>query len=188
MVAHANNSSGNYHIDCEIMANLEADKVRSELMRLVPLVATEGRRIVDTIAQQQGLHQTDVEALARVMLAEADARPLTVGVLGGELGLTSGATTFLMKRLAQAGLIERSRHPTDQRKFFVHLTTAGQDLAQTIHPAVMRLSDAVMDAFTPTELETVRRYLAATVEAMAIYHASLSEASVSLVEIPSRDW
>ena len=166
------------------MPNVEADKLRSELMRLVPLIATEGRKIVDIIAQRQQLHQTDVEALARVMLAEGEARPLTVGTLGGELGLTSGATTFLLKRLAQAGLIERSRHPADQRKVFVHLTNAGRDLARKIHPAVMRLSDAVMDAFTPEELGTVQRYLTATLKAMTICHESLSRSASGPVQTP----
>lgn len=164
------------------MARAEYDKVRSELMRLVPLVAIEGRRIVEALARQQKLHETDVEALSRVMLAEAEKRPLTAGMLGGELGLTSGATTFLMKRLEQAGLVERGRDARDQRKVFVHLSEGGRDLARAIYPQVADLSSGVMDAFTPAELETVQRYLAATTAAMATYRASLSSTSADLKE------
>lgn len=152
----------------------EQDKVRSDLMRLVALVGVEGRRIVEAIAERQKLHQTDVEALARVMLADAEGRALTAGALGGELGLTSGATTFLMKRLEQAGLVERSRDASDQRKVFLRLSTAGRDLALTIYPPVAHLSGTVMDGFTPAELEIVRRYLAATTAAMASFRATLA--------------
>lgn len=158
------------------MADLEADKTRAALMRLVPLVAREGRRIVDAFAERQGLHGTDVEALSRVMLAEAQATPLTAGTLGRELGLTSGATTFLMRRLERAGLVERARDATDQRKVHLRLSAAGRDLAGAIYPPVLQSSDAVMNAFTPEELVTVRRFLEATTTAMATYRASLRPA------------
>lgn len=158
------------------MADSEGGKTRAELMRLVPLVALEGRRIVEAFAERQGLHQTDVEALSRVMLAEVGGVLLTAGALGRELGLTSGATTFLMNRLERAGLVERARDANDQRKVFLRLSAAGRDLAEMTYPPILRLSDGVMDGFTPAELATVRRFLAAAAAAMATYRASLPSA------------
>lgn len=151
----------------------EQGNTRAELMRLVPLVALEGRRIVEAFAGQLGLHQTDVEALSHIMLAQAQGRPLTAGVLGGELKLTSGATTFLMKRLENAGLIERRRDSDDQRKVLLELSAAGRDLAAATYPPILNLSDAVMDEFTPAELASVQRFLASTAKAMATYRTSL---------------
>lgn len=156
------------------MMESQGDKTRAELMRLVPLVALEGRRIVEAFAEWQELHPTDIEALSRVMLAEAQGVPLTAGALGGELGLTSGATTFLMNRLGRAGLVERTRDANDQRKVYLRMSAAGRDLADAIYPPILHLSDAVMDAFTPAELVTVQRFLAAATTAMANYRASLS--------------
>ena len=158
------------------MVDSGRDKTRAELMRLVPLVALEGRRIVEAFAERQGLHQTDIEALSRVMLAEAQGAPLTAGALGGELGLTSGATTFLMNRLGRAGLVERTRGTNDQRKVFLRLSAAGRGLAEAIYPPILHLSDAVMDGFTPAELATVQRFLAAVAAAMATYRASIPSA------------
>lgn len=152
----------------------ESNDGRAELMRLVPLVALEGRRIVEALADRQKLHQTDVEALSRVMLAEVQGAPLTAGALGSELGLTSGATTFLMTRLERAGLVERQRDTDDQRRVRLRLSEAGRQLAEAIYPPILHLSEAVMDAFTPAELETVRRFLAATTAAMTAYRSSLS--------------
>lgn len=156
----------------------EQDNTRADLMRLVPLVALEGRRIVDTFADRKKLHGTDVEALSHIMLAEAQGVSLTAGVLGAELGLTSGAITFLMNRLERAGLVERTRGANDQRKVHLALSTAGRDLARAIYPPILRLSDAVMDRFTPAELATVRRFIAATAAAMATYRTSLLSASL----------
>ena len=160
-------------------------KTRAELMRLVPLLALEGRRIVEAFAERQGLHQTDVEALSRVMLAEAQGAPLTAGALGSELGLTSGATTFLMNRLERAGVVGRARDASDGRKVHLRLSAAGRDLAEAIYPPILRLSDAVMDKFTPLELATIQRFLAATTAAMATYRASLSAAPIQKDEAVS---
>ena len=158
------------------MTNSESDKTRAELMRLVPQVAREGRRIVEAFAERQKLHHTDVEALSRIMLAEAQGIPLTAGALGTELGLTSGATTFLINRLERARLVERTRDMNDQRKVFLRLSVAGSDLAKATYPPILRLSDAVIDTFTPAELATVQRFLEATTATMATYRASLSSA------------
>lgn len=142
-------------------------------MRLVPLVALEGRRIVEAFADRQKLHQTDIEALSCIIRAEAYLAPLTAGALGRELGLTSGATTFLMTRLERTGLVRRERDAEDQRRVRLYLSTAGRELADAIYPPVLEASDAVMDAFTPAELETARRFLAATTEAMRSYRTSI---------------
>ena len=151
----------------------EQDKVRSDLMRLVALVGIEGRRITEAIAERQKLHQTDVEALSRIMLAEIQGVPLTAGALGSELSLSSGAVTFLMNRLKRAGLVERTRDTNDQRKVYLRLSATGRDLAEATYPPILHLSDAVMDEFTPAELATVQRFLLAAATAMATYRASL---------------
>ena len=154
--------------------DVQGVKTRDEVLRLVPQIAVEGRRIVEAFAERQGLHQTDVEALSRVMLAEEQRTPLTAGALGSELGLTSGATTFLMNRLERAGLIERARDTNDQRKTLLRLSKAGRDLADTVYPPIRHLSQTVMNQFTPAELMIVHRFLAATTNAMATHRRTLA--------------
>jgi len=156
------------------MVHADQDKTRTDVMRLVPLVAREGRRIAEVFAEHHGLHVTDVEALSCIIRAEAQHTPVTAGVLGSELGLTSGATTFLMTRLERAGLIERTRDPHDQRRVQLSLSAAGRELAAAIHPPFNDASMAVMGEFTALELETVRRFLTATTTAMTAYRTSLS--------------
>jgi DNA-binding MarR family transcriptional regulator len=147
---------------------------RDEIMRLVPLVAREGRRISEAFADRENLHQTDMEALSQIMLAEVQNMPMTAGALGAELNITSGATTFLMNRLLRAGLIEKTRDATDSRKVILRLSETGHKLSSEIYPPVLQLSNAVMDRFTLEELQTVHRFLAATMKAMSSYRETMS--------------
>ena len=147
----------------------DQDKTRAELMRLVPLIAREGQRIVETLAKQQGVPETDMQALSRIMLAEVEDRPLTAGKLGTELGLTSGAVTFLIKRLRIAGWIEQKNDAQDRRVRHVVFSEAGRDLAMTIYPPVLHLSEAVMDKFTRSELSVIERFMSETLTAMTFY-------------------
>lgn len=153
------------------MTDVDKLKVRAEVMRLIPVVATEGRKISDAFARQHKLHATDVDALGYIMLCEVQERPLSAGSLGTELGLTSGATTFLMKRLERAGLLERVRDSEDHRRVSIHMTKTGRTLAQIIYQPIRNMSTAVMNNFSTEELETVCRFLAATTAAMASYTA-----------------
>ena len=154
--------------------DIDDGKAREELLRLVPLVAAEGTKIMEAFADQQRLHHTDVEALTLLMVADAQETLLSAGALRGELGLTSGATTFVVNRLERAGLVKRVRDHNDQRKVFLHLSDAGRALADRFFSPVLRSSNAVMDQFTPAELKVAQRFLAATTAAMVVYRISLS--------------
>ena len=147
---------------------------REELMRLIHQLVVEGTRISGTFAALHGLHHTDGEALARVLVAQDLGTPMSAGELATELGLTSGAITFVVDRLERAGHISRVRDDTDRRKVFLHYSPGGRALAQEFFGPVQKRSDDVMDQFTPKELEVVRRFLAATGAAMAAHHQSLT--------------
>ena len=70
-----------------------------------------------------------------VMLALWETSPRTVGALGEALYLDSGTLTPLLKRMEQAGLVERRRDPEDERRVQVDLTRAGRalkDKAQSV--------------------------------------------------------
>jgi DNA-binding MarR family transcriptional regulator len=71
-----------------------------------------------------------------VRLARAPGARLTMSELAVELSLTSGGTTRMVDRMAEAGLVERQHCPSDRRSVFVALTDAGArklEDATTIH-------------------------------------------------------
>ncbi|WP_157219671.1 MarR family winged helix-turn-helix transcriptional regulator [Flavisphingomonas formosensis] len=65
-----------------------------------------------------------------VMLVLWEDSPRSVGALGEALYLDSGTLTPLLKRMEQAGLVERKRDPQDERRVQIHLTAAGRALRE----------------------------------------------------------
>jgi DNA-binding MarR family transcriptional regulator len=75
-----------------------------------------------------------------VMLALWDQSSLSVREIGDLLGLDSPTLSPLLKRLAGAGLVTRTRSDDDERRLTIELTPRGRDLreeALRIPPAVV---------------------------------------------------
>lgn len=75
-----------------------------------------------------------------VMLALWDQSSLSVREIGDLLGLDSPTLSPLLKRLADAGLVTRTRSRDDERRLTIELTPRGRDLrseALNIPPAVV---------------------------------------------------
>ncbi len=58
--------------------------------------------------------------------------PMTVGGLGSQLGLESSTLSPLLSRLAERGLVERSRGTDDERRVRVSLTGRGQETGEQL--------------------------------------------------------
>ena len=63
-----------------------------------------------------------------VLLALFENNCQTVSALGDALMLDSGTLSPLLKRLEAAGLVDKARHPGDERLVEVSLTAKGQNL------------------------------------------------------------
>lgn len=63
-----------------------------------------------------------------VMLVLWEGDGITVSQLGERLSLDSGTLTPLLKRLESAGLLQRLRDATDERRVLLRLTTIGRKL------------------------------------------------------------
>lgn len=76
-----------------------------------------------------------------VMLALWGTSPLTVKEIGALLQLDSATLSPLLKRLATAGYVTRTRDSDDERLLLVDLTDAGRRLrteAEQIPPAIVK--------------------------------------------------
>jgi DNA-binding MarR family transcriptional regulator len=142
------------------------NELRKELTRLTQLLVVEGAKVSAAFAAAHRLHQTDVEALTRLLVAEERQEPMTAGRLARDLGLTSGAITFLVDRLERAGHITRERDPRDRRKVLLRYSTNGRAVAEDFFGPVGHQSDTTADQFTTAELEIVHRYLSAATTGM----------------------
>jgi len=89
----------------------------------------------------EALGLTYPQYLVMLVLWERDG--LTVRAVGDRLGLDSGTLTPLLKRLAAAGLVTRTRDESDERQVLVGLTPAGRAL-RTRAAAVPRRMGALI--------------------------------------------
>ena len=98
-----------------------------------------------------------------VMLALWEYSPLSVREIGALLQLDSPTLSPLLKRLATAGLVTRTRSDDDERRLTIELTQKGRDLrerATQIPPAVVaRLGIEI------SELELLRTALTKVIKA-----------------------
>jgi MarR family transcriptional regulator, organic hydroperoxide resistance regulator len=98
-----------------------------------------------------------------VMLALWGQSPLAVKDLGNALQLDSATLSPLLKRLAAAGLISRTRSAVDERRVDIELTSAGRALrtrALAIPPAVVAALGMPI-----SELESLHRALTRVITA-----------------------
>lgn len=135
-----------------------------ELIAQVTALGVDVETISGRFAQAHDLHPTDVRALR--VLADATTA-VTAGELGDRLGLTSGATTRVLDRLAAAGFLTRSRNGQDRRVVHVQMTArawaAVEAFSAHLGPVVDR---SLGGAFTADELAVVARFLTAAAEAV----------------------
>ncbi|MFJ3670916.1 MarR family winged helix-turn-helix transcriptional regulator [Streptomyces sp. NPDC090106] len=125
----------------------------------------EINRLVHGFAGGQGLHATDVQALAAILDAE---EPMTPGRLREHLGLTSGAVTACLDRLESAGHIRRVRESSDRRVVHLYYAADARDAARTYFRPLAAATEQARARFTDDELAVVSRFLLAMNEEMSL--------------------
>jgi DNA-binding MarR family transcriptional regulator len=86
-----------------------------------------------------------------VLLELFAGTPRTVGDLCAKLGMETGTVTPLLKRLAVAGTVTRTRDVTDERRVLIDLTPAGEALRKQ----VQAVSGQIRSACKLTEKDIV---------------------------------
>ncbi|GAA2556816.1 MarR family winged helix-turn-helix transcriptional regulator [Winogradskya consettensis] len=134
---------------------------------------SQGDRVVDALrvysadyselthylARWLGVHSADATAFSEIVYAQESAEPLSPIKLSKRIGLTSGATTSLLNRLEDAGLIVRSREHSDRRMVTLRSTPdVGRDAAAVFDPVAERI-DAMMQEYSPEFLQEVESLL-----------------------------
>jgi len=105
------------------------------------------------------------------VLGEADG--MTVGAIAARLSLESSTVTPPIKRLEQAGLVERQRSKVDERQVRVRLTDAGRATLERSN--CLGETMLARSGMTPEDLSALNRRVQAL-------HAALTEESASLAE------
>jgi DNA-binding MarR family transcriptional regulator len=109
----------------------------------------------DGVAKKLKLSRTDMRCLELV----ASRGPLTAGRLAEESGLTTGAVTFILDRLEEAGMVARRRDTEDRRRVWVEIVPAAQERLAGLQQPVAEEMRQVAQHFKAEELAVVRDFM-----------------------------
>ncbi|MFI8260126.1 MarR family winged helix-turn-helix transcriptional regulator [Streptomyces sp. NPDC085665] len=141
------------------------DTPAMRLVHLLRAVTVELHLRGAEFAARNGLHPTDLRALIRLLDADRAGEVVTPGLLGEALRLNSAGTTALLDRLERLGLVRRRRDEQDRRRILLAVEPKAVELGRSFFgPLIGGLVEAA-GQFTPRELDVVRRYLTAALDA-----------------------
>ena len=144
------------------------------LNRLLRDMSTETILMHQAIADRLGLNVTDHKALGFLLDA---GEPITAGQLAALTGLTTGAVTGIVDRLARAGLVRRKRDPQDRRRVSIELVMdrVRRDVFPIFEQLAKRVS-AHAASYSPRDLATLTAFLEHSVGISREYRAKLQSA------------
>ncbi|MCK9689023.1 MarR family winged helix-turn-helix transcriptional regulator [Scleromatobacter humisilvae] len=132
--------------------------------RLIFLLNSAQRRLQQFIAAEQERAAragtgAPSPAQSGVLFVLAKEDGATMGRLSQALDLAPSAMSGLVQRMEALHWVERRASDVDARTQQVWLQPAGRVLLPALAKALGRINDALFDKFTPSELQTVARWL-----------------------------
>jgi DNA-binding MarR family transcriptional regulator len=107
------------------------------------------------LAKQLKLSRTDMRCLDLI----GRHGPMTAGHLAVESGVTTGAVTFILDRLEEAGMVARRRDTEDRRRVWVEIVPEAQERLQGLQQPVAEEMRQVAQRFKADELAVVRDFM-----------------------------
>jgi DNA-binding MarR family transcriptional regulator len=101
--------------------------------------------------KNQGLSMPQMMALQRIHFKAS----CNIAEISDELGVTDAATSQMLDRLVQQGLVIRTENPQDRRNKQLELTERGQLLVKESFHARQKWLTSIADQLTPEEMGQV---------------------------------
>lgn len=147
------------------MAQEHAEQPPTAVPMLLQELTVELGRFAQGFGRRHHMHQTDVDALGHLSVAEQRGEAMTPSRLAASLDLSAPATSALLHRLEDTGHVVREPDPDDGRRQLLHLQPAARDLAtEYFGPLAASLSRS-LEGMTPQEVAVVEDWLARAVTA-----------------------
>lgn len=144
---------------------MEQERVRGTAEQTGPLLAPLGL----AFWRMKGVFEREIGVSAGTwfsleLLSRKDG--ISQGELSQKFEVDPSRVTRLAKRLEGEGLLRRERDPEDNRVVRIYLTEEGRRLIGGLYEHRMRFERRIHDAFSPEELEELRRMLGVLAEVM----------------------
>jgi DNA-binding MarR family transcriptional regulator len=128
-----------------------AHQLRNEIMGYFGAASDFDERV----AKKLKLSRTDMRCLDLI----GRLGPITAGRLAEESGLTTGAVTFILDRLEEAGMVTRRRDTEDRRRVWIEIVPEAQERLQDLQQPVADEMREVAQRFKAEDLATVRDFM-----------------------------
>ncbi len=145
-----------------------AQQLRAEIMGYLGAA----NEFDEGLAKKLKLSRTDMRCLDLI----GRLGPLTAGQLAAESGLTTGAVTFILDRLEEAGMVTRRRDTEDRRRVWVDIVPEAQRRLAGLQQPVAEEMRQVAQRFKADELAAVRDFMR---QAKEVFQRQISGAATT---------
>lgn len=125
------------------------DELVAELIGTIRATHTSNQRLDDVVAEALGINRTDSHCFDIL----DQHGPMTAGHLATAAGLTSGAVTAVIDRLASRRFVERRDDPQDRRRVLVAITDEGRRRTQAFYVLMNKKAATAFSHLTEAEIE-----------------------------------
>jgi DNA-binding MarR family transcriptional regulator len=151
------------------MAGENLQQLFSELNRETRLNSSLSVLFSQAVADELGVHTTDIETLDLLHLLG----PMTAGHLSEVTGLSTGATTRLIDRLERQGFARRTTDQSDRRRVVVEATTDNTERVLPLFAAMGKRLGELWASYDAGELAVVLDFMKKTNAILAEENARL---------------
>jgi len=128
-----------------------AQQLRNEIMGYLGAAS----EFDEGLAKKLKLSRTDMRCLDLI----GRLGPMTAGRLAEESGLTTGAVTFILDRLEEAGMVTRRRDTEDRRRVWVEIVPEAEQRLQRLQQPIAEEMRQLAQRFKADELAVVRDFM-----------------------------
>src|SRR5512134_105711 len=133
------------------MATIESQDLGRLLVSVCRLHHTRADQSMDRIGLYRG------QAILLMILSHVDG--ITHSEIAAKLEISPAATTKVIKRMEQAGYVQRQTDPVDERVSRVYLLDPGRAIIAEIHRTFAEMDRAMLAGLAEAELEQLRDLL-----------------------------
>ncbi|MET7773116.1 MarR family transcriptional regulator [Nocardia sp. NPDC005366] len=156
-------------------AGTERDALEREIGADLRALTAASDQLGHIFARSNGLRPNDFRALLHIATAEYEGVPLTPGQLGGLMGMSSAAVTYLVERMIESGHLRRAGDENDRRRVLLYHDEPGRAAAQDFFIPVGQRTRAAIAGFTDADLQVTHRVLTAIIEGLGRHYDALGE-------------
>jgi DNA-binding MarR family transcriptional regulator len=145
-----------------------------EPIRAVLAAQLQLSRCISSMQTMEWAHLDLSIGQLKILMILAGHQGMTISQIAAAIGIGKSATSILVERLVQLGIVQRTEDANDRRRTLVTFTHAGSDLATRLRQGNIDRLVQWYSALAPDDLAALRRGLEALVAVAVTHEAPIS--------------